>query len=702
MKKKKTNKLIIQNLLSQKYFNIDKKNKRKFKKKEFVIKEKSKENDTFIHDLLKKSYNYYFIFHKYDFFIYYSHIISKTKIIQNYNYIKILNYYNNSKNYFTYTYNYYIHLLINRHFLYLIKKYKKIIKKYKKLITKFKNINIIDFINYIIKNNISHNCVLWIYLKLISLKHFYYVFFKNYNNFNYYNSKKKILHNNTVIYYKYKFSWSKKNLNKYLLLNKRYLFINKHHKKRKIKIKKNSFLFRYIHIYYIFHKNIYFNYIINTISFFLLSKTSNRLSTIKKNIHYNNKYFFDNELKINNVKDLDFTKIKKRKHDLFIENKIKFLNYKHNSNIFFHNITDIGPCSYNYPNNNLEKNTRIKYLLSNLNFDKYIWSFYNYIVKTKKKIDSIAYQKSVRLNLYLSYFNNFLISSKKSKNDIIYFINLSKKNQFFFNWFFKRYVFNYINSFFFILKYLLYIFLKSYTFFLPKNENKTLLFNVFNNVLNNNEILNCVSRNEIITRFYYHFLKKTYYINYIDSTVLLSLFQNKSLHHYYINYYILNFWYLFYYMELTIGHYSSINCYLFMTYSLKRNYYLNSAKMWCEYISYQLEKKIQIRKIFWYIKKQQIRESRDREYLVSVNDLAQQKILFAKFPLKGIRILYSGNFKKANRKKRLFYYVWFSDVRYTGRMPLKQYKFYIDYYYSLAILRRSSVGIKFWLLFDIY
>lgn len=65
------------------------------------------------------------------------------------------------------------------------------------------------------------------------------------------------------------------------------------------------------------------------------------------------------------------------------------------------------------------------------------------------------------------------------------------------------------------------------------------------------------------------------------------------------------------------------------------------------------------------------------------------------YPIKGIRILYAGNFKKAKRKKKLYYYVWFTDIDYTGKMPMKQFKYYIDYHAAHATLKRSTVGIKF-------
>lgn len=44
-------------------------------------------------------------------------------------------------------------------------------------------------------------------------------------------------------------------------------------------------------------------------------------------------------------------------------------------------------------------------------------------------------------------------------------------------------------------------------------------------------------------------------------------------------------------------------------------------------------------------------------YLYYTSEENKRKLIEYKYPLKGIRILYSGNFKKAKRKKKFNYYV---------------------------------------------
>lgn len=41
-----------------------------------------------------------------------------------------------------------------------------------------------------------------------------------------------------------------------------------------------------------------------------------------------------------------------------------------------------------------------------------------------------------------------------------------------------------------------------------------------------------------------------------------------------------------------------------------------------------------------------------------------------------------------------------SDDFFTGRMPLSTMDLSIDYYQSFAVIRRSNIGVKVWLLFD--
>ena len=70
------------------------------------------------------------------------------------------------------------------------------------------------------------------------------------------------------------------------------------------------------------------------------------------------------------------------------------------------------------------------------------------------------------------------------------------------------------------------------------------------------------------------------------------------------------------------------------------------------------------------------------------------------YPLKGIRIVFSGPPYKARRTVSRHYHLWVSDDFITGRMPLSFVDLNIDYYQSVVVIRRSNIGIKVWLLFD--
>lgn len=250
------------------------------------------------------------------------------------------------------------------------------------------------------------------------------------------------------------------------------------------------------------------------------------------------------------------------------------------------------------------------------------------------------------------------------------------------------------------LKYYSYIYAKNiFLFSLP--------LDLFNQLISfSNSIFsystNVVRLISIFYNNYYIYFEKVFSIDYLNTSILRSLLKNKSYYLYYTKYYLLNFLYLIYYIEISISEYSNNNCFLFINYSLRLKYYSNSAKMWCEYIAYYLRKKFKIWKLFWLIKKQQRIEKNKILYDFSSDRRDNIFLHSYKYPLRGIRITYSGNLKKAKRKRKLYYYVWLSDSRYTGKMPLKKFKYYIDYYSISVPLKRSSIGIKFWLLFDIH
>ena len=405
-----------------------------------------------------------------------------------------------------------------------------------------------------------------------------------------------------------------------------------------------SFLVKYLYLYYLFHKNKRYKYINNLFFYYLNNKKINKINLIKNNIY----------------------KIKNKK-------KKKFLIYNNIYNNKFNNI-------FNLNNNN--------YYNKFLNNNYFIYNFF------KKKNNSFFLKY-----LYHSFLSIKLLPYNKIQN-IIYYYN---KSFIVLNWIIKKKIFSFLNILIFIIKYFFYIYIKKN--FIMKKQKKSFLYlyaNLINNLINNNIISNYINESNNIISFYIFYNKKIFYINYIEDIMLLSIFQNNSFYYYYLKYYILNFLYLFYFIENTISKYSNTNCYLLISYSLNWKYMLNNAKMWCEYLVYNLKKKNSIRKMFFYIKKQQIREKRSYEFTKLYGHVSDKKLLYLKYPLKGIRILYSGNFKKAKRKKKLHYYIWLSNSKFTGQMPLKKFKYYIDYHYSVAVLRRSSIGIKFWLLFNIF
>ena len=65
-----------------------------------------------------------------------------------------------------------------------------------------------------------------------------------------------------------------------------------------------------------------------------------------------------------------------------------------------------------------------------------------------------------------------------------------------------------------------------------------------------------------------------------------------------------------------------------------------------------------------------------------------------KFPVKGIRIVFSGPPFKGRRKSKQRYHTWVSNDFVTGKMPLSTLDLQIDYYQAYAIVRRACIGVK--------
>lgn len=128
-----------------------------------------------------------------------------------------------------------------------------------------------------------------------------------------------------------------------------------------------------------------------------------------------------------------------------------------------------------------------------------------------------------------------------------------------------------------IIKHYCYIYIKnSFLFLSPVDLFDDLYSSIYTNLTYATHVL------KLIYTFYnnyYIYFSKVLNIDYFNTSILRSLLKNKSYYSYYTKYYLLNFLYLIYYIELSISEYSNNNCFLFLNYSLRLKYYLNSAKM---------------------------------------------------------------------------------------------------------------------------
>lgn len=432
-------------------------------------------------------------------------------------------------------------------FLYTLNKKKK---KYSFLF-KYKLFNIY-YIRYLVKKKKINNSLVFILehilLKRIIFKYFYindkyffsffitknknflnillkYKKFKTYisNSYSYYNVF--ILFNNYYLLLKKSFfiffnNLSKRFINKTLLP---YLFSYINFKKQRnyifnysyssiIHVFKNKykhkclFLLRFIYLYYLFHKNKKYKYNYNLLIIYFKNKKINKLNIIKKHIY------------------------DKMNYSIFSFNSI---NYKYHD------------------------------------------STYKYLIKSYLLYCFNSY-----------YFNNTYLFS--SINSYVFLINTNIYNFrdfydsfFVFDWIFKKKIFFLINIFLFFIKYFILLSIKKSLFitdkmpasygvrcyssiFLDLNLNK--LFNV---IINHNIVGSYIRYCTLVLNHYNYIFNKSFTHNYINDIMYISMLRNNSFYHSYLKYYILNFLYLFYSIEKSISRYSSTNCYLLITYSLK-------------------------------------------------------------------------------------------------------------------------------------
>lgn len=214
-----------------------------------------------------------------------------------------------------------------------------------------------------------------------------------------------------------------------------------------------------------------------------------------------------------------------------------------------------------------------------------------------------------------------------------------------------------INQYVFVYKQLFTLSVKMYFLFNIKSSKIKDLFIFYLSYQAINKLFNFSINYKNIFNYYTIYIKKYYVCESFKNVLLMHLLNNSNYKRLYMKYYLLTFSQLFYTIELTLSDYTKNNCFLFMNYSLKQQYYLNSAKLWCEYMALKLKKKISLFRLFYYIKKQQQSEKSRCALDIQSNNKTNMSLHAYKYPLKGIRIMYAGNLKKAKRKRKVFYYL---------------------------------------------
>ena len=418
---------------------------------------------------------------------------------------------------------------------------------------------------------------------------------------------------------------------------------------------KTHFFSKYKSFFYLSHKNTQFNIYYNIVLYYLNSKKLNSLSRIHSNI---------------------LTKTKKTVH-------------KYNKKVF--NYKQVYKIVNRYCTESTNNNKNINYVLDTI--------IHNNVFVNNK---DFLFIQNIPNGMYLRK----RLSVSQLSNNVLSIINTSSTHTFFSFWIYKKYITKYLNKHIFIMKTIIYKLLKTLKIFKLNISNDFYIY--LNSLLSSiigNTFTKLISKVNNLYLFFQQYWKNKSLFYTLQDYIIVSIYKSsKSYSSYYLRYYLLNFWYFFFFIEKTLTNYTNNNCFLFFTYNYTNTYYLNSAKLWCQYISYKLKKQISIRKIFVFIRKQQekeLHELKEHKLKLMKRNYNLNSLLNIKYPLKGIRILYSGNLKKAKRKQRISYYIWLSDNILSGKMPLNVYRFYIDYYSTHTTLRRSTIGLKMWLLLDL-
>ena len=144
--------------------------------------------------------------------------------------------------------------------------------------------------------------------------------------------------------------------------------------------------------------------------------------------------------------------------------------------------------------------------------------------------------------------------------------------------------------------------------------------------------------------------------------------------------------------------------------------YITSAKLMNDYIFFKLKNRFNLNTVYKSIKIWQLKERSliffffKSQKSLTIKDKSSsmlRSIRFTKYaksriPLLGLRIVLTGPPYKARRKIKKFYHLWVANHSITGNMPLQSFGYSIDYYQTFIVLKRASLGLKVWMLFESY
>lgn len=497
------------------------------------------------------------------------------------------------------------------------------------------------------------------------------------------------------------------------------------------------YLYRYYFLYLFKLKDyFFFNTHYNSLNkSYCIYNINNNMSNQLVNICYNYK-----ELKI--IRKFNRYKIKSRWRSLInnymlIGNKsLLYKKYKLFFNSFKHRRRKLKFCR-------LYKRFYLKTLFSYCSFYSSLFfsRFYLYFFNRYNFISS----KTLLSNLSNSYYNSKLKSIisriKKYKKKSSLLSSFFKKNSFLFSVYFFRIIWlkmqvKYKNSKTIFYFDFLYWFFKhiwnSYFFFIhlynvwifSKSINKELfIINDYTDFFfKNNSFLNVVSK-----EFYNLKIRRTLFLkSIIEFKYIYRLFHSSK--RLYTNYRFFKYYFfidffeeLIFALEKTFYDYldSRINIILLPNIFFLFKPSILSAKLLCDYIFFKLKRKFKPNIVYKTVRHWQVRERsllffrfNFHHYMLSKTKRRLRSTKLAKYnsfysyyasyriPLQGIRIILSGPPYKARRKIKLSYHLWVANHSITGNMPLQTFDLVIDYFQTFVILKRATLGLKVWILFE--